>query len=424
MVDWYKDLVTDFGGDANSFPVPDFSEDCLYLNIWTLQASKDANLPVMVWIHGGAHRGGWSYEPNYIGDMLARQGVVVVSIAYRLDVFGFFSHPELEVSNFGLLDQIAALQWVQQNVTAFGGDKNNVTVFGESAGAASIGFLLASALAKGLFHRATHQSAGYEFVNFDNRNDFMEQGVALERQVLRTKSGIDALRKAPASQLIGAADNIYSEYRPGVVMDGKTVAEAPGRSLDKGQLQSVDLLIGSNADEWLMYLDPDADEADLLELLEEYEVANQEAVMAELRRDANIFRQMDRLITAEEFVCPSLRLAEAAHSNHKNAFVYYFDRVRPGAKGATVGAYHGAEIPYVFNKHDKWLPTADLDRDIGQQMMRYWVSFARTGNPNAEGLPQWPSYAEGDAGVLQIGDTIRSARHPEATLCELIDSGN
>lgn len=426
MVEWYKDLVADFGGDPDTFPVPEFSEDCLYLNLWTPRLEKDAGLPVMVWIHGGAHRGGWSYEPNYLGEPLAQQGVVVVSIAYRLDVFGFFSHPELDVSNFGLLDQVAALRWVRDNVSAFGGDKDNITVFGESAGAASIGFLLASPLAEGLFRRAIHQSAGYELVNFDTRAEYLEQGAALERQVLkpRNQSGIDALREIAAGELLVAAENVFADYRPDIVVDGRTVTEVLRRSLDHDRLQPVDLLIGSNADEWLMYLDESSAERELVSRLEAYKPANREAVLEELGYESTAVRKLDRLVTAHEFVCPSLLLATNLQQKRKNAFVYYFDRVRPGEKSAALGAYHGAEIPYVFDRHDEWLPTADLDREIGRKMMEYWVSFARTGSPNADGLPEWPSFEPSSASTLEIGDTVRSTRHPEATLCEVLADGN
>jgi para-nitrobenzyl esterase len=423
MVDWYRKLVADFAGVPESFPVPEFSEDCLYLNVWTPQPAVDANLPVMVWIHGGSHRGGWSYEPNYIGEQLARQGVVVVSIAYRLDVFGFFSHPELDISNFGLLDQIAALRWVQENIGAFGGDATNVTVFGESAGAASIGFLLASPKADGLFARAIHQSAGYELVNADTRGQFVDEGIALEQEVLAGagESGIDALRDARAEDLLAVAKDIYSDYQPDIVVDGTSVTDILQSSLDRGKLHAVDLLIGSNADEWLMYLDAKSNEADLQRQADEYAFKNREAVLGELDRDSSVLRKLDRFITAREFVCPSLMLAASARDS--NAYVYYFERVRPGPEAAAIGAYHGAEIPYVFNTHDEWLPTADRDHEIGRTMMRYWVSFARSGNPNTDGLPEWPMFSARGAETLRIGDSIRAARHPEAGLCEVMGNG-
>ncbi|MEQ9562583.1 MAG: carboxylesterase family protein, partial [Woeseiaceae bacterium] len=416
MVDWYKKLVADFAGDPESFPVPEFSEDCLYLNVWTPQAAADAKLPVMVWIHGGSHRGGWSYEPNYMGEQLARKGVVVVSIAYRLDVFGFFSHPELDISNFGLLDQVAALRWVQGNVGNFGGDKDNVTVFGESAGAASIGFLLASPQAGGLFAKAIHQSAGYELVNIDTREQFVDEGIALEREVLagNGESGIDALRDASAKVLLAGAKKIFADYQPDVVVDGASVPDVLRNSLDQGELHAVQLLVGSNADEWLMYLDAKSSDADLQKQADEYAFSERKAILGELERESSVLRKLDRLITAREFVCPSLMLAADARDRGRSAYVYYFDRVRPGAEAAAIGAYHGAEIPYVFNTHDAWLPTADRDIEISLAMMRYWVSFARTGNPNTVGLPEWPLFSARGAETLQIGDTIRAVRHPEA----------
>jgi para-nitrobenzyl esterase len=185
----------------------------------------------------------------------------------------------------------------------------------------------------------------------------------------------------------------------------------------------VDLLIGSNADEWLMYLDAKSNDADLQRQADEYAFNDREATLGELERDSSVLRKLDRLITAREFVCPSLMLAAGARDSNRSAFVYYFDRVRLGPEAAAIGAYHGAEIPYVFNTHDEWLPTADRDSEISRAMMRYWVSFARTGNPNTDGLPEWPLFSVSGAESLRIGDTIRAMRHPEAGLCEVLGNG-
>lgn len=415
MVDWYRDLVERFDGDPATFPVPEFSEDCLYLNVWTSVPNGDAELPVMVWIHGGSHRGGWSYEPNYHGEGLARHGVVVVSIAYRLDVFGFFSHPDLDIANFGLLDQVTALQWVRAHIAAFGGDPDNVTVFGESAGAASIGWLMASPHSKGLFHRAIHQSAGYELVNTDRRGDFLDEGRRLERRVLRGAGqvGIDALRFAPAGALLEAAENAYSDYRPDVVVDGEVVTEPLAESLANGRLAGIDLMIGTNADEWLMYLDHEAIEDELAEW-----TARAPAVSVELARaDDTAARRLDRLVAAEQFVCPSLELADAVGRSGGDVFVYYFDRVRPGKGGEQIGAYHGAELPYVFGTHDDWLPTDDIDRRLTQDVMGYWTSFARDGRPRVEGSAAWPRYTEGEPTTMILGNSLHLAAHPECALC-------
>ncbi len=424
MVDWYRDLVARFGGDPESFPVPEFSEDCLYLNVWTPQPLTGASLPVMVWIHGGSHRGGWSYEPNYVGEALARNGVVVVSIAYRLDVFGFFSHPALEVSNFGLLDQIAALRWVGDHIDRFGGDPQNVTVFGESAGASSIAYLLASPLSRGLFRRAIHQSAGYALLNTHTREQFLGAGLELERRLLAVsgESGLEALRGAPPDELLAAAEEVYADDRPNVVIESRTLPMPVRAALEEGSAMPVDLLIGSNADEWRMYLDTDTSEQEVEARIAVYGPSAAAAIRRALADSPNPLDRMDRLVTAERFVCPSLELAGAIAAGGGKTYVYYFSRTRPGTGGREVGAYHGAELPYVFNTHDAWLPTEGRDRELTRLMGRYWANFARAGDPNFAGAPAWPPLGAAGAATLVIGDATEIVNHPEHRLCQALGS--
>jgi para-nitrobenzyl esterase len=438
LVNWYRDLIAEFGGDPDDFPPAAVSEDCLYLNIWRPRTVPADGLPVMVWIHGGSHRGGWSYEPNYMGENLARQGVVVVSIAYRLDVFGFFSHPDLATANFGLLDQVAALEWVQKHIAAFGGNPANVTVFGESAGAASIGYLLAAPVARGLFARAIHQSAGYQSLTTDTREAFVATGRALEQAVLapahdgagNTDSfagGLAALRRVPAERLLAAAEAVFgdsaSTYRPDVVVDGSVVLEPFAASVAAGHIAAVDLLIGTNADEWRMYLenDPEAQLEKRLDALARSAPAAA-AMIRETRADAGSSRALDRLITAEQFVCPSLALAQAVNAAGGNSFVYYFDRVRDDPAARRIGAYHGAEIPYVFDTHDNWLRTDAIDRRLTGEIMRFWASFARTGQPQDDDLPEWPPFNAGTAETMRLGDALGILPHPEHALCAAMGS--
>ncbi|MDX1482810.1 MAG: carboxylesterase family protein [Woeseiaceae bacterium] len=418
IVDWYAGLIEDFGADPDAFPVPTFSEDCLYLNVWTPSLGKEEKLPVMVWIHGGAHRGGWAYEPNYLGDRLAAGGAVVVSIAYRLDVFGFFSHPALPRSNFGLLDQIAALGWIREHIDAFGGDPDNVTLFGESAGAASAGYLMASPKARGLFRRVIYQSAGYEFLHDDRRENFLDEGEAL---ALRAADGsLESLRNAPPERILAAAREVYTEYQPDAVVDGDTLVEPPAESLRRGgRLKAVDLIAGTTADEWRMYLDAETSAADVDAWLDEH-ANGSDAVRALIAEDADPLRQLDRLITARQFVCPSLALANAMVDAGRGAWVYRFSRVRPGERSAAVGAYHGAEIPYVFDTHDDWLPTAAEDRELGHRIAGYWLRFATSGDPNGENATDWPAWVPRQAEIIDFGDTIERIEHPERELCRAL----
>lgn len=417
MVTWYHDVVTDFGGDAATFPVPEFSEDCLYLNIWTPDNKPTANLPVMVWIHGGGLRGGWAYEPNYVGDKLAKQGVVIVSIAYRLDIFGFISHPKLNIANFGLLDQIAALEWIQQNIRNYGGNPDAVTVFGESAGGASIGYLLDMEAAKGLFHRAIIQSAGYHLPTEDLRADYLDQWQQTEVPALANGT-LQEMRNLEPDLVLAAAAKAYPEYRPDVVVDGQSVLRLPGAALQDKTTAAVDLMIGTNADEWLMYLPESTSDENVLGWITDQAPNSAEKIQSELADDP--LRNLDRLTTAANFVCPSLQMATYTEGAGGKAYVYYFDRVRDSERARALGAYHGAEIPYVFDKHDDWLPTDAADRDLTQTMQQYWVNFARTGNPNRTGLPEWRPYSASDSNTLRLGDELGMNPHVERNLCDYL----
>jgi len=209
-VNWYQDLIRSLGQDPSLFTHPSqgYSEDCLYLNVWTPQMQATAKLPVMVWIHGGSNKGGWSSEPDYHGAALAQQGVVVVSVPYRMGIFGFFSHPQLlqqeaAVANYGLMDLLAALRWIKQHIAEFGGDPDNVTLFGESAGAANIGYLMSSPHAQGLFHKAIHQSAGFQMVESTSLAELTQTGSTLSAAM-----GLDlqSLRELDGSALLAAVE--------------------------------------------------------------------------------------------------------------------------------------------------------------------------------------------------------------------------
>lgn len=415
---WYRDLIASFGGDPASISPPPVSEDCLYLNIWRPQVRGTAPLPVMVYVHGGSNRGGWAYEPNYIGENLARQNVLVVSVAYRLGAFGFFSHPDLAESNFALLDLIAALEWLQQHIGAAGGDPGNVTLVGESAGASNIAHLMVSPQAKGLFQRVIHQSAGWAISGRVSREQQLAQGLALQRELTGPAGSLDSLRKVPAEQLLAAADRVFEDTFFDPVVDGLSLIEPVAASLALGNFPPLDLLIGTNADEWLMYLEEDASlEAWIRENLPAQRV---EPVLAHARQEPDSLRALDRLITADRFVCPSLHLAEVVAAAGGRSWGYYFSRQREGDKAVSMGAYHGAELPYVFATHDDWLPTSADDEALTRSMMAYWVNFARDGNPNGADLPAWPAFTTRNSQVISLDREITAIHHPSRELCELL----
>jgi len=396
---WYQDVAASLGHDDYRMPVPEFSEDCLYLNIWTPESGGDAK-PVMVWIHGGANQSGWSHEPNYLGAKLAdSQDVIVVSINYRLGVFGFFSHPELSHANFGLLDQLSALEWVQKNIKRFGGDPTNVTLFGESAGGANIGYLLHIDRAQSLFSRAIVQSGGFELVEFPSKLD--EERLVEQLQV--SDRSLSSLRSLPAMSLFDLARKNWSgHYYNAVSGEGLLAADSLQQPFTKN------LLIGTNLHEWKMYL-PD-DEVAFRKGLDALAEGIAPVLLQAKGRAANDHEGYDRAMTLYEMRCPSY-IKALNHHGDASTWVYQFDRVRDGME--SIGAYHGAEISYIFSTHDDWLPTNEIDRKLGVQMQDVWGQFARTGELN------WPTFATSGR-MMVFAEAVHEAPAMDLDLCKAI----
>ncbi len=413
--DWYRKVGAAFGAGPGLFVDPPFSEDCLYLNVWTPAPGKDARLPVMVWIHGGANRSGWSFEPNYLGEHLAARGnVIVVSIAYRHGVFGYFGHPQLEgAANFGLLDQLTALQWVQEHIATFGGDAQNVTLFGESAGAANIGYLMASPMARGLFRRVISQSGGYQMRERRSLADLKALGETLSA-ALPGRPDLAGLRQLDSATILATANSALKEHDWGPAVDGTTVP-GPITPEDLLRVSPVDLLVGTNHDEWYMYVDDDA--AALAAAFDEMPAAARRALRELAASELSVRRGHDRAVTFANMVCSGYLMADAVRRAGGEAWVYRFTRVRPGPGGERLRAYHGAEIPYVFSTHDAWLATDDADRQLTETIQQYWVNFARSGDPNGARLPEWPAYSAGEAQVAELGDRVGPMPAADHALC-------
>lgn len=404
--DWYAGVIEDFGSNPAlaARPVSE-SEDCLYLNIWTPNLDGGANLPVMVWIHGGGYSGGWSYEPNYIGEKLAARGVIVVSIAYRLGPFGYFG-PD-DGANFGLMDQTKALNWVQNNIQSFGGDPENVTIFGESAGAASIGTLMVTPKAEGLFKRAIHQSGGFEFIEQTTSRDMARSFAKLESNLPTAET-----RAATSQHVFDISQTALPDQWYTPAQDGDWLPETPASLLEQGKVHAVDLMIGTNVDEWLMYIDTETVDEQIRSWKTRLPDAND--LIDELVSDQGEVGALDRLETAHQMRCPGQDLARSVSEKNRAVFFYRFSRVRPSEQGAKIGSYHGAEIPYIFDTHDSWLPTEEPDRILTDQMMSAWVAFASEGDPNA--AVSWPEF--GTTGqLLEFGNTIELGLPWDAQLC-------
>ena len=405
-------------------------EDCLYLNVWTPAGSPDDRLPVMFWIHGGSNNTGAGSEPTYDGGALASKGVVVVTINYRLDVFGFLAHPDLTresgdtaSGNYGLLDQIAALEWVQRDIAAFGGDPERVTVFGESAGAMDISLLMVSPLARGLFARAIGQSGGSLMPGplFGPKPLRIGEEDGLKFARALGAGSIAELRARPADEILQAALRSPIAYGFGVV-DGYVVPDHPAKLYAEGKQHQAPLLVGWNADEgtyfaarltaWGPDSPPYADRVkarfgdEATAVLKHYPAgatpADDQAAFAVLFGDEII--GYGAWAWAER----------AATTGASPTYRYHFTRRPPGAPKLSVnpltapGVYHAAELYYVWNNLDvrDW-PWEAADRRLAEAMSSYWVNFARTGDPNGQGLPPWPAYRPGGAGrVMELGADI------------------
>jgi para-nitrobenzyl esterase len=432
--DWYRDVAQKFGRSADSIPdLTDIREDCLYLNVWSRNLGGDKPQPVMVWIHGGANKNGFSHEPNYLGHNLAKHGVVVVSINYRVGAMGFFAHPALTAEsnrkvsgNYGMLDQIAALEWVRDNIASFGGDSDQVTVFGQSAGGVNVGTLIASPLAKGLFRRAIIQSGGYSLYDGGTVSDDEVFGVKL-MSALGVGDGprqLERMRALSWQEIVAAVPSIAPATFPRAVIDGWLLPKPAADIFEAREQNPVEIVIGSTANEWLMYFEQPVDEKKLHATLKaKIREGHRAEVLAELNKvvSGDASARLDMLTGAIDFHCPSLAMAEAQRELTDHVYVYRFSRVRPD--GEKLLAYHSAEIPYMFDTADDWLPADGVDWMLTDTMVAYWTQFAKTGDPNAKGLPNWPAFDPRRDVHLDLGDEVRTAWGLQREFCEALDRG-
>jgi para-nitrobenzyl esterase len=384
------------------------SEDCLSLNVWTPSQTGDERLPVLVYIHGGAFATGSGDVLVYDGERLAARGVVVVTLNYRLGVFGFFAHPELTresphtaSGNYGLLDQIAALEWVQRNIAAFGGDPGAVTIAGQSAGAGSVHLLTASPRARGLFQRAIAQSGPWRLrQRLPNLGESEARGS--DFAALLGAESLSALRALPAAVVLGRAIESKIAFRPSV--DGWAVPDQVPAVYTRHEQADVPLLTGITADEGSSQQNYGTFDVRELEAHVKERFGERASLLLALypaASDAEAHERQKQLARdeglAELFAFRAMRAA----SGTARDFGYFFERAIPWPEQPRYQAFHSAELPYVFDNLGKLeRPWENVDRELGELMVRYWVNFVRNGDPNAEGLPRWPSASDQ---VMRLG---------------------
>jgi len=427
-------------GEASANPAgdalpPGQSEDCLYLNVWTAAHSAEERRPVMVWIYGGGYRAGSTRLPIYDGAALARKGVVLVSIGYRVGPLGFMAHPALSVEspqrvsgNYGLLDQVAALDWVRRNISSFGGDPERITIFGQSAGSMSTSYLASSPLAAGKFHRLIGQTgAGFGMLTPKPLAEAEGKGVEFGKQL--GASSAQELRALSAAKLISAAGFESGTFQP--IVDGWVVPDELSEIYRRGRQNDVAMLVGSNEDEARLNTSQTLagyragvgklygeDAPRLLEL-------NPASTDAEAQ-------QVDKRLSTTSLGDYTMFAWGRAQAKTGTAPVYSYRFTRrppipraeyPGGPDAPPpGAWHGAEIPYAFdNLSARNWPWTERDRELSRQIMSYWINFAATGDPNGAGLPAWPTYRQAPGEVMELGDQTAPIHRPNLPTLEILD---
>jgi len=440
LVTWDRNIYKAFGLDERRVPdLTNISEDCLYLNVWTPTRETGKKLPVMVWIYGGSNRAGWAHQSWYDGASLAKRGVVSVFINYRVGVFGWMSHPALSSEsangisgNYAILDQVAALKWVQRNIEQFGGDPDRVTIAGESAGGVNVATLLASPPARGLFKRAIIQSGGFPGKANLKNNEALGVKIMAHlgvdpsddtRQVLRD------MRSLGPEEVLLAANAVRGLRRYGPVIDGYVL---PATTMDiyaQEQDHPAEVMIGVTAHEASLFMprfyahteSGVPGEKEYTQALALYTGSKDTAQSLRIALDADddMFRRVERLHTAGWFICPSQAAAKQLSRSGHRVFYYYFTRVREGQR-TWIGAHHAAEIMYAFDTGNHIFPSNEIDIELSQAMGDYWANFMANGDPNGNDHPAWPVFEPDSPAYMTLGDELLVGKNLESAVCDAV----
>ncbi|WP_321372546.1 carboxylesterase family protein [uncultured Draconibacterium sp.] len=405
---------------SEEFLIPEepIDEDCLYLNVWTGAKSTDEKRPVVVFIHGGGFTSGSGSVPIYDGEAMAKKGVVFVNINYRLGIFGFLAHPELTAEspnkasgNYGLMDQIAALKWVKNNIAAFGGNPDNITIAGQSAGSASVVFLVASPKANGLFQKAIAQSGA----GLLSRNPGADRTALLDLNHAElvgsevadelNATSLEELRKIPSIDL---QNKVRFNTHP--IIDGYILPESVTKIFTENIENNVSILTGWNEDDGVFIGEFEKADEYKKNILEQWGDAGQEllryypATKDEVAEISQLHLQRDIAFGAQNYT-----LANLTSDHGKNVYVYRFTRRVPPGNYVDYGAFHTGEVAYAYNNLEFVdRPFEDTDYQLADVMSEYWVNFIIKGDPNSDELPDWPAYKTDIKEIMYLGDQQKS----------------
>lgn len=428
-------------------PSPPESETCLFLNVRSGNMRGDTPVPVMVWIHGGSHQAGSGSTSIYQSNGLVEKGVVLVTINYRLGPLGYLAHPALTEAdgtsgNYGLMDQMAALQWVRHNIASFGGDPENITVFGESAGAQSVTELMASPLAVGLFDKVILESGSSTYNAIQLRKSPLstvrsaeDVGTEFLSTLAPPAATADTLRAIPAAAIISRAEarsDLTGYFLPNV--DGKVLPEMIGKAIRDGEVPRLPMLAGYNADEGSLFYGemktPTVLSKQMTGSLEDRETALADVFGENPAKALQSLYGMESLETwdagATDMLGDDMFGVHMRFIGKHNAdasqptWMYMFSRTWP-SKHQTIGAYHSAEIPFVFDSHSPLLPISHADEMLTEAMTSYWTNFARTGNPNGEGVPEWPRYTSETDKWMELHYPLEVRREMRARKLDILE---